>query len=144
MRNILILLAAIGLVTSASVLSCNDSSESSETAQNNINDSTKIKDSINTAYMKDMADYKKQISDTISSYDKSIADFKLRIKDEKDLVKADYNNKIAALEHKTTDMKKKMDDYKADGKEKWELFKIQFSHSMDELGKAFTDLTKKN
>lgn len=29
-----------------------------------------------------------------------------------------------------------MDDYKADGKEKWELFKAEFSHDMDELGKA--------
>jgi hypothetical protein len=144
MRNVIILLAVTGLVTSVSVLSCNDSSQETESAQNNNIDSTKIKDSINTEYMKEIADYKKQTEDTISGYEKSIADFKVRIKGEKDLVKADYNKKIAELEHKTTDMKKKMDDYKADGKEKWELFKTQFSHGMDELGKAFTDLTKHN
>ena len=41
-------------------------------------------------------------------------------------------------------MKKKMDDYKAEGKEQWEAFKTEFSHDMDELGQAFKDLTVKN
>ena len=37
-----------------------------------------------------------------------------------------------------------MDDYKADGKDKWETFKAEFSHDMDELGHAFKGLTVKN
>ncbi len=38
----------------------------------------------------------------------------------------------------------KMNDYKANGKENWEIFKKEFNHDMDELGKAFKDLTVKN
>ncbi len=41
-------------------------------------------------------------------------------------------------------MKKKMENYKEEGKDKWEIFKAEFSHDMDELGKAFKDLTVKN
>ncbi|MFN0047523.1 MAG: hypothetical protein ACKVOU_00200 [Cytophagales bacterium] len=41
-------------------------------------------------------------------------------------------------------MKKKMDDYKEDGKENWEKFKTEFNHDMDEIGNAFKDLTVKN
>ena len=37
-----------------------------------------------------------------------------------------------------------MDDYKVEGKDKWEKFKTEFSHDMDELGKGFKDLTVKN
>jgi len=37
-----------------------------------------------------------------------------------------------------------MDDYKQDGKENWEKFKAEFNHDMDELGKAFKDLTINN
>ena len=37
-----------------------------------------------------------------------------------------------------------MDEYKAEGKEQWEEFKAEFSRDMDELGKAFKDLTVKN
>ena len=52
--------------------------------------------------------------------------------------------KIDELEQKNSELKKRLDDYKADGKEKWEKFKAEFSHDMDELGKAFKDLTVKN
>ena len=41
-------------------------------------------------------------------------------------------------------MKRKMDDYKEEGKEKWETFKTEFTHDMDELGTAFKNLTVKN
>jgi len=41
-------------------------------------------------------------------------------------------------------MKKKLDDYQLEGKDKWNLFKTEFSHNMEELGKAFNDLTIKN
>ena len=37
-----------------------------------------------------------------------------------------------------------MDEYNQEGKENWEKFKTEFSHDMDELGKAFKDLTVKN
>ena len=48
------------------------------------------------------------------------------------------------MEQKNTDMKKRMDEYKADGKEQWKKFKAEFSRDMDELGQAFKDLTVKN
>jgi len=37
-----------------------------------------------------------------------------------------------------------MRDYKGEGKEKWEAFKTEFNRDMDELGKAFKDLTVNN
>ncbi len=52
--------------------------------------------------------------------------------------------KIAELDSKNTDMKRKLDNFKANGKDNWETFKTEFSHDMDELGNAFRDLTVKN
>jgi hypothetical protein len=37
-------------------------------------------------------------------------------------------------------MKKRMDDYKVESKEKWDMFKAEFSNDMDELGLAFKNL----
>lgn len=54
-------------------------------------------------------------------------------------VKANYDKKIAELEQKNSDIKKRMDDYKAKDKENWAAFKIEFSHDMDELGNSFSD-----
>ena len=52
--------------------------------------------------------------------------------------------KVADLDKKNSDMKKKMADYKASNKENWENFKTEFNHDMNELGQAFKDLTVKN
>ena len=35
-----------------------------------------------------------------------------------------------------------MDNYKAEGKEQWEMFKTEFNHDMDELKKSYENLTK--
>ena len=44
---------------------------------------------------------------------------------------------------KNTDMKKKIDDFKADGKEKWELFKTDFNNGMNNIEQSLKDLTIK-
>src|ERR1035437_6875337 len=67
-----------------------------------------------------------------------------KIKHEKKEAKAEYKKTIDKLEQKNSDKKKKLDDYKADGKEKWELFKTDFNKGMDEIGKSLKDLTAKN
>ena len=54
------------------------------------------------------------------------------------------NKKIAELEQKNADTQKKLNEYKADSKEKWEMFKSEFNRDMDELGKAFSNMTVKN
>lgn len=41
-------------------------------------------------------------------------------------------------------MKLKLDAYQINEKDDWRKFKTEFNHDMDELGKAFSDLTIKN
>lgn len=143
MRNTIIFLAVVWLVTSVSILSCNDTSQNDKTAQNNVNDSTKIKDSINAAYMKDMAKYKKQTADKISSNDSIIAGLKAKLQSGKNDIKAEYKKSIAELEQKNAEMKERMANYKAEGKSNWEIFKIQFNKDMNDLGNEFKKLTDK-
>jgi NAD-dependent DNA ligase len=52
--------------------------------------------------------------------------------------------KLAELEQKNMELKEKLADYKDDGNEDWNAFKVEFSHDMNALGKAFSDLTVKN
>lgn len=87
--------------------------------------------------MAEIESYRKETADKITANDQSIADFKARVAKEKKDVKADYEKQIAALEQKNTDMKKKLDSYKADSKEEWVKFKTEFGADMDNLGKAF-------
>lgn len=144
MKKSILVIAASTFITGAILTSCNTSAEKVENAQNNVTEANKDLDKANKEYLADIENYKKETADKIAANDQSITEFNVRIENEKKEAKADYKKKIAELEQKNSDMKKKMDDYKAEGKEKWEIFKTEFSHDMDELGNAFKDLTVKN
>jgi rubrerythrin len=77
----------------------------------------------------------------ITANNKSIADFKVRIAKEKKENRAQYEKNLAKLEHKNTDLKKRLDDFKDNGKETWASFKREFNHDMDALGKSLQNFT---
>ena len=131
-------LSALGLT------SCNTPAEKVALAQDNVDKANKDLKDANEEYIADIVRYRKETADRIAENERSISAFNARIENEKQDVKADYKKKIAALEKKNSDMKKKMDDYKIEGKDNWNKFKTEFSHDMDEMGQAFKDLTVKN
>jgi hypothetical protein len=139
MKKTIIKAGLFSCITMALVLSCNSPAEELEIAQNNLKQAGTELIKANEEYLEDIAQYRKETADKIAANGKSIADFKLRIANEKKSAKADYTKKIAELEQKNTDSKKKMDDYKAEGLASWKKFKSEFGHDMDALGKAFKD-----
>ncbi len=144
MKKSILAFTASALISSAILTNCNSPSQKVENAQNDVKEAKKDLAEANEEYLADIEKYRKETAEKIAVNDRSIAEFNARIEHEKKAAKADYKKKVAALEQKNSDMKKKMDEYKADGKEKWESFKAEFSHDMDEIGKAFKDLTVKN
>lgn len=133
-------MAITTLIAGTMLTSCQSSTEKVEDAQKNF---VKANDDLNKAneeYLKDIEDYRKKMAEKVAENDKSLAEFKARVDHEKKAAKADYIKKIVALEQKNSDIKKAMEDYKAEGKEKWEIFKLKFSHDMDELGKGLIEL----
>ncbi len=89
--------------------------------------------------------YRTEQEKKITANEKQIAD--LRAKKE-NVVKEDrekYEKKIDALEQKNNDLKSKIkSNYMSEGKDKWESFKREYNHDMDELGKSLKDLAKNN
>lgn len=74
---------------------------------------------------------------------KTIADFKLKIANERKEVKAKNEQKLAELEARNNQMEKTLLDYKEEGENKWVDFKIKFNRDLDDLGKAFSNLSNK-
>jgi phage host-nuclease inhibitor protein Gam len=101
-------------------------------------------DNANKAYIAEIEDFKLQSIQKTEENNKAMMEFKERIKNEKQDAKNEYNQKINELEKKNTDLKKRIADYQENGKDNWESFKKEFNHDMDELGNAFSNLTKKN
>jgi hypothetical protein len=80
----------------------------------------------------------------INNYEKVIAEFKARITRETKEDLAIYEKKLAELEQKASDMKKKLVEYKEEGKEQWDSFKLKFNNDLEELGKALKNFTVKS
>lgn len=144
MKKSIFAMATATLIMSVAFTSCNTSSQKVENAENNVIEANEDLDKANQEYLDEIESYRRETADKIAANNRSIEEFNARIENEKEQARAEYRKEIAALEQKNSDMKKKMDDYKAEGKDKWEKFKTEFSRDMDELGNAFRGLTVKN
>lgn len=141
MKKSILTLAVATLFASALLTSCSSPSEKVVQAQNNVDDANKNLDNANKEYLADIESYRKVAADKIAANEKSIVEFRTR-KDIKKLeARIEYTKKLDELEKKNTDLKKSLDDYKADGKDKWDTFKAEFSKNMDGIGNAFKELT---
>jgi hypothetical protein len=98
------------------------------------------KDDYNAEYNR----FKKHAEEQIAENERCVADLKENAKDLKQEQKAAYEATIKDLEAKNETMKKKLKDRQEADQTKWESFKSEFSHDMEELGKAFNDIGKNN
>jgi uncharacterized protein YPO0396 len=144
MKKSILKLTAILFTASLLVTSCNTPAEKVEAAKEKVANATDELNNANQIYLSDVETYRIETRDKINANNESISNFNARIESEKKEVKADYKKKIAELEAKNGDMKKRMEEYRSDSKENWESFKSEFNHDMDELGKALKDLTVNN
>jgi DNA repair exonuclease SbcCD ATPase subunit len=140
MRNSLLTLAALACMSGTLLTSCNTPSQKVEKAQENVDEANKKLDQANEEYLAEVEFYRKEAAAKIEANEKSIAEFKARKESLKQDARADYESKLFQLEEKNTDMKKKMEDYKLEGRDKWDTFKSDFGRGMDEIGKAFSEL----
>jgi len=144
MKKTILALATSVFITGAILTSCTSSSGKVEEAQNNVDQANKDLEQANKEYLADIENYRQETAGRIAANDQAIAEFNARMDHEKKAVRAEHKKKVAELEKKNRDMKKKLEDYREDGKENWQIFKAEFSHDMDELGKAFKDFAVKN
>ncbi|HKC68354.1 MAG TPA: peptidase M23 [Bacteroidia bacterium] len=144
MKKIVLKIVSVIFVSAMLLTGCSTPAEKVEKAQEDVNEANKKLDRAQEEYVTDIDNYRKIEDEKIDANNQNIADFKARIEHDKKEAKAEYERKIAELEQKNSDMKKKMDDYKADGKENWELFKADFNKGMDEIEQSLKDLTAKH
>ena len=130
------------ILTLLVITSCNSSSEKVENAEQNVVKANQELIEAKEDYLTDIETYKKEADNKIADNKKIAEEFKLRIEKDKKEAKIKYMKELEKLDQKNSDLKMKMDNYKANGKEQWEIFKIEFTHNMDDLKKGYQNLTK--
>lgn len=144
MKNSILALTVCTFIAGSFLTSCTTPAEKVENAQTNVEEAKKDLSLANQEYLVEIENYRKEEALKITANEQSIADFKTRVAKEKKDVKADYEKQIAELEQKNSDMKKKLDDYKANSKEEWVKFKTEFGADMNNLGQAFKEFVEKD
>jgi len=112
-------------------------------ADANSNRTNQVLKNTQTGFEKDWKQFKVDANLKINANEKSIAELKVKIKKEGKISKAKYKKEVAVLEQKNVELKNKLVEYKYEGKDKWEEFKLGFNNDMDALGNSIKDLFEK-
>lgn len=122
-------------------IGCQSSSKKVENAQENV---VKANEELNQALKDSIQQYRITTQEKLIANEKQLAEYKAKIAIQKKENKAKYEEELAKLVQKNNDLKIKLENYNEENEVKWEAFKTEFNRDMDELGKAFKDLTVKN
>lgn len=144
MKKSVFVVAITALVAGTSITSCDSSTKKVEDAAVKVDkaseDLTDAKKEFNEEYTKFQTESEARMVEN----DKQIAELKANKTQLKKEAKADYDKAIKDFEEKNSALRIKMTEYKEKGNDKWESFKREFNHDMDELGQSLKDLTKNN
>ena len=139
-------LTAFFILLCAAFLGCDNLTENEKKVyENSIRENREISYA-NQIYLDDIENYRKETGKMINSNSKKIAAYKLKIDTIADKCKYDYKRSVFKLELHNSYMEMKLDEYKPEGKEKWEIFKAEFASQLLELSKevaGFSDSYKK-
>ena len=152
MKKTIMTMTVVALMTLTTSISYGQTvDKKTEKARENVQEAkkevVKAKHELKEAQMDSVKEYNlfKQESEVkIKHNEKRIAELKLEYSKLNSEVKVEYQKKLAELEQKNTELNGKLKTYKINEDKKWKTFKKEFSHDMDELGKALKDFTVKN
>ena len=141
----------LALFVSASFFAaCQTSAEKVQKAEANVEEAQANLDKVRKDSVEEYRDAKAAWTMRIENNERTIAAYKLKVAEEKKEQREKDEAQLAALEKRNADLKEKMDTHQAEPESKWELFKADFSNSIDEFdadmqefGKAFSDLGRK-
>lgn len=138
MKHKFFILMVIIMISGAFLIGCNEQQKSDDTE--NIKQANKELNNAQVQYKNEWQQFKKDIELAISNNEKRIKGFQVQFSTTSKEFKAKYENKILTLEQKNIELKKKLNEYKYEGKENWEEFKGGFLKDINNLDAELNDL----
>jgi hypothetical protein len=139
MKTRKIVIAVIGCMTGVILSSCQSKEQKLENAQENVIDA-------NQDYKQAQQEFRNEAEIKIRENENEIKMYKDNLNSQKVESRADYERRVDSLQRRNEELKRKLNEYNDDGKsnEKWESFKREFNHDMDELKQSIKHVGKNN
>jgi len=146
MKTYYYILTVIMLIAGSVLTGCDTNREKKvQDAKENVQQANQDLKDAQAEYDKEWQQFKSDAEFRIRTNENRIDEFKVEIKTASRKFKAKYEKEVLVLEQKNIELKKKILEYKYEGKDKWEEFKRGFNHDLDVVGKTLQDLfTKKD
>lgn len=138
------IIAQTAFAISLILAGCNSPAKKVENARADLKDA---QTELTVAEKDSVEDYNNFMKDAklkIDANDKAIENLKSTMPKLSKSANINTQKRIDELEQKNIDMRKKMENYRANGKDEWESFKREFSYDMSELGKAIKNVGLNN
>jgi len=144
MKKTIFTLAMIVLGTGAVLTSCSTPAEKVEDSKENVNQKQRDLDQAKKEHAEQYRQFREESENEITANEQRIEELKVYSKDKKKEAKIAYEKQIDDLEARNERMKEKLNAQKEDNHDKWESFKKEFKHDMQELKSSLQDLGKNN
>ena len=142
MKNIYLIISVILLITGSIFTGCQNNQDN---AQENVKKANQEMIDAQAQFEKEWQQFKTETELKIDANQKKIDDFKAAMKTTTAKFKAKYENQVLTLEQKNIELKKSMNEYRYEGKDNWEKFKIDFNREVDTVVVALNEIfTKKD
>lgn len=149
MKKTIYTLAAITVMTATLLLGCNTSTKKQEDAIDDVADAREnmedAKEELMMAKKESNAEewkkIKKETNTKITENKIRLTQLKVEMTKSGSSIDTAYAKKIGELELKNKNIKIKVDSYKNDTSDDWELFKREYNHDMNELNRAIKEIT---
>lgn len=136
MKSSIVVLAATGLLAGILISGCASSSD------REVATSKQEAREARAEHRAEWKAFKRESEQKIDANQAKIDEFKEKMDNAGPERKARYADRVAKLEQKNSDLRKRLEGYQDREPSKWEEFKTNFKHDMDGVGEAMSDLFK--
>jgi len=128
------------------LISCNGSSEQKakevEDAKTELGEAMKDLDRARVDSANEYIAFKSECEIKLDENCRKIADLKSELKKEKKGIHDKYEKRLDDLDQKNSKLKVSIKEYKEGTKSRWEVFKNNFNHDMDELSQMLSGISE--
>ena len=135
--------AVIIIMAAAFLMGCGKSTDQKvDNAKEKLGEAAQELKGAQTEYLAEWQAFKSESEQIFAANQKRIDAFKESLQKAGPEVRAKYGKEVAALEQKNLDLKKKLDEYKDDGKGNWKEFMTSIKNDMDGIENTMKEFSQ--
>lgn len=137
MKNYYFILAVILLMAGIFFTSCDNTRDG---ARDDVEKANQDMIDAQNQFEKEWQQFKSDAEVRINENEQKIAEFKAAMKTTTAKFKARYENEVLTLEQSNIELRKRLNEYKYEGKNNWDVFKRDFNREVDMVVDSLNDI----